>query len=314
MRTLFLLLLLPLAAQAQNPFASNKITPGKVIVPTDKMRRIWGELVSVDLKTRTGTFRNEGTDEIMPFTVMPYAELLHKATFGDLHDYKIGERAIFRMHENADGQWVWLTYIQDEMNFLNGHKEYYWIDKLEPKTGQIEITQANFNKSFLREKGILLETDADTRFWKDGKPAKFSDLEIGQKIRTKTHGVGKGKVRRCWEVFLDDDSLLKMQAEQMAVHRERMLKDGLPGYIDERNDSEVKLTLFQEGREVAKELKAGSKIQVALAGVDRKANSPWTSGTVAAMQPAGNLYKATLRFDAPPPAFPVGSLARVLKQ
>ena len=36
-----------------------KIIPGKVIVPTDAMRRPWGELLSLDFKTRTGTFRNE---------------------------------------------------------------------------------------------------------------------------------------------------------------------------------------------------------------------------------------------------------------
>ena len=30
-----------------------KIIPGQVIVPTDAMRRIWGELISLDLKTRT---------------------------------------------------------------------------------------------------------------------------------------------------------------------------------------------------------------------------------------------------------------------
>ena len=42
-----------------------KVIPGKVIIPTDAMRRIWGELVSIDFATRTGTFRKEGTDEIM---------------------------------------------------------------------------------------------------------------------------------------------------------------------------------------------------------------------------------------------------------
>ena len=65
-----------LVAPAKPPL---KITPGKVIVPTDAMRRIWGELVSINLKTRTGTFRKEGTDEVMSFTVLPYAELLGEA-------------------------------------------------------------------------------------------------------------------------------------------------------------------------------------------------------------------------------------------
>jgi hypothetical protein len=147
--------------QAKKP--PSKITPGKVIVPTDAMRRIWGELLTLDLKNRTGTFRNESNDEVMSFTVLPYAELLHHAAFGDLQDFKIGERAIFRLHQNEDGKWTWLTYIQDEMNFLYNHKEYYWVDSLDAAKGLIAYTQANADKSFVRGKGLILETDAQTR-------------------------------------------------------------------------------------------------------------------------------------------------------
>src|SRR5271166_4308271 len=81
---------LGVATDAQ-PRPAAKITPGKVIVPTGRMRRLWGELVSLDLKTRTGTFRNESNDEVLPFTVLPYAELLHHATFGDLQDFRVGQ-------------------------------------------------------------------------------------------------------------------------------------------------------------------------------------------------------------------------------
>lgn len=41
------------------------ITPGKVIIPIEKMHRIWGELISIDFAARTGKFRNESTDEVM---------------------------------------------------------------------------------------------------------------------------------------------------------------------------------------------------------------------------------------------------------
>src|SRR5690349_6114871 len=57
-----------------------KIVPGQVIIPFDRMQRPWGELISLDLVTRTGKFRRESTDEVVTFTVMPYAELLHHAT------------------------------------------------------------------------------------------------------------------------------------------------------------------------------------------------------------------------------------------
>ena len=293
-----LLALIPCAAltfAAEPPKVPLKITPGKAIVPTDAMRRIWGELISVDLKTRTGTFRNEGNDEIMSFTVLPYAELLHHAAFGDLQDYRVGERAIFRLHQNDEGKWVWLTYIQDEMNFLNGHKEFYWVDSLDAK-GRIEFTQANADKSFVRTKGLVLQTDAQTRYWKDGKPAQFSDIKVGDKLRTKTHGTGKGAIRVCWEVFLDEASLLKFQAEQQAVQRKRMAEEGLPGYVDEVDGDTVKLTLFQEARETAAKLKVNGKVQLATAGVDRKAGTA-VDGVVTEVKPVGNLTRVTIRLS-----------------
>ena len=69
----------------------------------------------------------------------------------------------------------------------------------------------------------MINTDQETRYWKNGEPAKFDDIKLGDKLRTKTHGVGKGKVRIAWEVFLDEASLLKFQAEHKEVHTARIL-------------------------------------------------------------------------------------------
>ncbi|MDB6140031.1 MAG: hypothetical protein JWO94_3103 [Verrucomicrobiaceae bacterium] len=293
-----------------------KINPGQVIVPIDAMRRIWGELVSLDAATRTGTFRKEGTDEILSFTVLPYAELLHHAAFGDLQDFRISERAIFRLHEAADGQWTWLTYIQDQMNMMNGHKEYFYVDAIDSAAGKLTCTQANFDKSFVREKGILIETDAATRYWKNARPAAFADIHVGDKIRTQTHGIGKGKVQMCWEVFLDDESLLKFQSTQKAVHARRMAEEGLPGYVDKSDDSAsggtpIHLTLFQEGGETARTLKPGQKVRLAPAGIDRKPTAAPVNGTVTEAKMAGNLGKVTVTLDAPATGFQPGVVARL---
>jgi hypothetical protein len=290
-----------------------RITPGQVIVPTDAMRRIWGELVSVDLEKRTGTFRNEGTNEIMPFTVMPYAELLHHGAFGDLDDYREGERAIFRLHENDAGQWVWLTYIQDEMNFLNGHKEYYHVESIDPAKRTFTITQANLDKSFVRTKGLLLEADAETRFWKNGEPAKFEDVQVGMPLRTKTHGAGQGTRRICWEVFLDEPSLVKFQAEQKAVHSRKLAELGGPGYVDRVADGEMDLTLFQETGEIARGLKPKQAVQIVPAGDDRQAVGTPITATVTAARMQGNLGKVTLKLPNPaaPVEYRVGGLARI---
>jgi len=290
-----------------------KIILGHVIVPTGtgEMRRPWGELISLDLKTRTGKFRNEGDDTVMSFTVMPYAELLHHAASGDLQDFRVGERAIFRLHENDKGEWVWLTYIQDEMNMLNGHKEYFYVDKIDAAKRALDCTWASFDKSFIRQTNVLIETDGETRFWKTGAPAKFSDIKPGDKLRTKTHGAGAGKRRIAWEVFLDDESLLKFQAEQKAVHAARIVKEGAPGYVDESNGTELRLTLFNEGADIAKQLKAGKPIRVAPAGVDRKPTTAPLMATVTATTTKGRETKVTLTLSAAEAKFHPAGLARL---
>lgn len=290
-----------------------KIIPGQVIVPTNpgEMRRIWGELISLDLKTRTGKFRKEDTDEIMSFTVMPYAELLHHAANGDLQDFRVGERAIFRLHENEAGEWVWLTYIQDQMNMMNGHKEYFHVDSIDAGKGLLVVKQANADKSYIREENIILNTDKDTRYWKAGQPAKSEDIKVGDKLRTKTHGVGKGKVQMCWEVFLDEESLQKFQNEQKAVHSKRLEEKGAPGYVDKSGERELQLTLFREAEELTKTLKAGQKVRVVPAGVDREPSGAPVTGTISEVKTAGAIGKVTLNLDTPAQGFTVAGLARL---
>jgi len=289
-----------------------KIIPGQAIVPTDAMRRIWGELISLDRETRTGKFRKEGTDEVMSFTVLPYAELYHHGTFGDLQDFPVGTRAIFRLHQNYDtGEWTWLTYINDEMTFLDHHGEYYFVDRIDPAKGELECTDSNPTTGFWRESFIPIETDKDTRYWKNGQQVKFSDIQVGDKMRTCTHGIGKGKVHMCWEVFLDDESLHKFEDEQKAVESKRLQEEGLPGYVDKVDGKEMDLTLFWEGIDENRKLKPGQKIRVATAGVDRKPVTAPVAGTVTTSKSAGPLFKVTLTLDAPPAGMNPGAIARL---
>jgi hypothetical protein len=288
-----------------------KIVPGQVVIPFDRMQRPWGELISLDAKTRTGTFRRESNDEIVAFTVMPYAELLHHAARGDLQDFRIGERAIFRLHENEKGEWVMLTYIQDEMNMMNGHKEFHHVESVDKEKGTLTVTQGNVDLSYVREKGIVIHTDKETKYWKAGKPAAFDDIRPADTLRTKTRGIGKGKTRIAWDVFLDEESLLKFQAEQKAVHSERLRKEGAAGYVDESKDTQLGLTLFAEADETNKQLKPGKKVTVAPAGVDKKPNAGVVPGTVTSVKTAGQLTKVVVQLEKPGPQFTPTNLARL---
>jgi hypothetical protein len=267
--------------------------------------------VSVDLETRTGTFRAEKEDKIYPFAVMPYAEMLHHATRGDLSDFKIGERAIFRLHVNDKEEWYWLTYIQDEMNMLNGHKEFYCVDSLDSDSGRIGFTWAKADLSFIREQGLFLQTKTETRYWKAGKPAQFSDIKLGDRLRAKTHGIGKGEVRVCWEVFLDQESLDQFQAEQIAVHNQRIEQEGAPGYVNVVEGSTLELSLFDEGQSLFKQFKTAGQIQIAPAGEHRKPTREPLAGTIVAINQKGRSCTITLKLDMPATDFHVTKLARL---
>jgi hypothetical protein len=290
-----------------------KIVPGQVIVPTGpgEMRRIWGELISIDAATRTGKFRNEGDDSVMGFTVMPYAELLHHAANGDLQDFRVGERAIFRLHENEQGEWHWLTYIQDEMNMLKNHGEYFHVDKIDASLGTLLCTWANSDKSFVRSTDVLIETDAQTRFWREGKPAVLGDVRMGDKLRTKTHGTGGGKRRIAWEVFLDEESLLKFQAEQIAVHSTRMRSEGAPGYVDSADARRLRVTLFNEGQELWKDLKPGNAVRVVPAAPDRKPKAAPRDAKVVELTVKGRVCQVAVDLDDAEKDFQPPGLVRV---
>jgi hypothetical protein len=321
MRWLFTLLILSMSSLAVDTGAGEKaktkaksdlkITPGKAIVPgIGAMWRLPGELVSIDFKTRTGTFRKENNDELVHFVVLPYAELLPNAAHGDLQDFKVGELALFRMHKDEEGKLVWLTYIQGEMNHMAGHKHYYRVDAIDPAKGEITYTITEGDKSG-DAKGLILETDAQTKYWKNGEPAKFSDIRVGDKLRARSHGLGKGKHHVCWDIFLDDASMKKFQSEQKILHSKRLADEGWAGYVDASSPKEVKLTLFKEGRELIENLKVGQKVRLAPAGADRKAGKT-VEGTLKACQTKGRLPEATVTLnDAPPEPFVVTGVARL---
>lgn len=296
---------------AAEPTASTVVPPGQAIVPSDS-RKPWGELISLDLKNRTGKFRNESTDEAWDFVVEPYAELLHHGADGDLQDFTVGERAIFRCHPGAEGEPWRLTYIQSEINFLNGHKEFFFVDKIDTgkidgtpaagKTVRLTCHQANADQSYVRTPELFIDVDENTKYFRNGKPAAFADLKVGDPIQTKTRGTGKGKDRIAVYVFLDVPSLQKFAEQQRPIHAQRMREEGLAGFVDKVEGETIHLTLFRETGTWAKKLKPGMTVKLAAAGPDRQATGEPIECEVAAAKMLGVHGKISVTTSSPVPA------------
>lgn len=300
--TLLLVVASPVSAADPAPAKPKaKITPGKPIVPTGpgEMRRLWGELISIDPVSRTGKFRKMDDDAVYEFVVMPYAELLHHGAQGDLQDYLPTERALFRLHEDEQGVWKYLTYIQDEMNFLKNHKEWYYVTAIEKD--RFKTDQANENReSFTREKDVYIDVDANTKYFRGGQEVKRDDVQVGDRMQIKARGVGQGIKRIAWLVFLDAESLEKFSAEQRAVHAERMKADGFPGYVDAVSGNAVEMTLFGWARDYNKGIKTGMEVKLAPVGTDLKPTAEPVAAKITAVKPLGNNTKLTLELAAAP--------------
>ncbi len=92
-----------------------------------------------------------------------------------------------------------------------------------------------------------------------------------------------------------------------------MAEEGAPGYVDKIAGRELELTLFQEGGEVAHQLKAGQQVRVAPAGVDRKPTGAPLTGTIGAAQMVGPLGKVSVTLDSATSNFQPTGLARLWK-
>ena len=145
-----------------------------------------------------------------------------------------------------------------------------------------------------------------------GSTARFADVRVGDKLRTKTHGRGMGAARICWEIFLDDQSLLKFQAEQQAVHAARMAKDGMPGYVDLQQGRGLDLPSFARPvRSSANSKSASRPVLRQRASVARPAARA-SAGKLTEIKPvAGALTQVTLLLDSAAEAPGPQALARL---
>lgn len=312
-----------------------KPPPPRILPPGDTRRDVAvqkprGELTSYDPATRTGTFKTSTDGSIRSFTALPHVLCQHHGALGDMNDYRIGERLRFMLHEGEDGQWNRLGLVAEELEELIAHDEPYFVDKLDADKGILICTRRNRAGDKIVWPGMVIATDQDTRYWREGKPdAKFADLTVGMPLFIKTHG-GTGLLERtAWEVLMDQASVEHFKTEQMQALKQRLTTEGLPGYIDSASEKEVRLTLFPEvmsvilgqtsGAKAApaqRALKAKQSVRLAVAGPDRAARGDRVTGNVTLLRPFiknGNyICEVSIALEAPAPAdFKPAAVARV---
>src|SRR5688572_24235789 len=74
-----------------------QLKPGE-FPPSHSDHRVSGELVKVDFIHRSGTFRMNGTEELVDFTMSPFSYLSFLNAEADLRDIPLGTHFLFFLH------------------------------------------------------------------------------------------------------------------------------------------------------------------------------------------------------------------------
>jgi hypothetical protein len=135
MRAMLVVLLVPIVAHAgeragpaderyafRTDFANDhlpwyRLKPGE-FPPIHSDHRVGGELIEVDFIHRAGVFRLDGMNELVGFTMPPFATARLHNTDADLQDLPLSTHLLFSLHQDENGVFNKVVVIQDDSSGL----------------------------------------------------------------------------------------------------------------------------------------------------------------------------------------------------
>jgi len=174
-----------------------------------------GELIKRD--AAGGQFRIERTDEVVDFTLLPDAVVMHLNAKAKLTDIPPGMRCRFDMYQDEKGKFTRALRVLDDYSHDANNHVTYRIDALRLDEGKLEVAWQipevkNYNGDMEQPKDIgrtLWYVAPETLVWKDKQPLKLSDLKVGDKLLANFTAERAGTPSRALELWLvtaDDKS------------------------------------------------------------------------------------------------------------
>jgi hypothetical protein len=257
--------------------------------PHHSDHRVGGELIAADYIHRSGVMRRDGTGELMPFTMPPYASVYYLDAEADLRDVPLGTFFLFFLNQDPHGEFTLLATMQDEYTMLANHGFSYRIDALklgEHKLAVVKLkasAQAGDSPAEVGRNELLV--DEQTRVWKGEARIALADLAIGEVVLVNLSGTGAQRPRRCTDLWVGVETHHQVTEQQRKRHVASIKERGLPAWIDHVDGRKLTVTLLSsepsslnglfkdEGIDPAKWAKENQEVQVVVA--DENLRSYW---------------------------------------
>ncbi|MCM8532088.1 MAG: hypothetical protein NE330_13075 [Lentisphaeraceae bacterium] len=284
------------------------IVPGSTQL-VQKKRRLKAFNLGIDPITRIGKFRLEN-GEVIEVVILPHSEILVNAQDGHLEDFYLYQHVRLRLHKDHEGKYTIATYIKDDLKHLYAHNEFWYIQKVDHKSGRVEAIVKN--PKLVRGDFELWLTDK-TKFWQNGKQVSGKVLKAGDKFQVKTYGLAEGNRRFASDVILDEESVesvfIKPQMQEMLSYEK---KNGVPAYIQKINKNSVELMLFRMPSKRYMDLKGNINVALVEATWNLKAIGEKVHGEVTEAEYKGRLgLRMKVNLEYIPSEFKKAGIVRV---
>jgi len=232
---------------------------------------ISGELIALDHINRAGTLRPDRTDAQrrgdwdlpLDFTLLPEGSISYHGAPAELRHIPIGTHLHGQFFEGSlkpvdpkakpdpnarkvsgDSKYSRVLKLEDDFSHEVRLKRTWRVETLDLTLGTLTVTGNTAGKDDV--KPTLFQIAPSTRVWKGRGIGTLADLKPQQRLRINLTVCTLKGPGRCVEIWLDDESRAAATAHQLEVHRQFMREHGLPGIIDDVDNSKgiVTVALF----------------------------------------------------------------------
>jgi hypothetical protein len=221
------------------------------------------EIVKIDPERRVLAVRTKKGEE-RNVQLHADTEVRVRNDWGDVTDLYAGESVMLFMYIDDAGEWTYPRAVQDEIQLMASHKQWWSVDALDANKGAVSLSRKDDTGKDLKE---TFRVGDDTKVWKGEKPSGLDALKVGDVVLFQTR-YDQGQKRRFAVDILDEKGLQAVQAEQKAKHQKRLAEQGLPAVINDIDvlTGAVHATVQWEAADQARAIKPGSSVEVARPG------------------------------------------------
>jgi hypothetical protein len=225
---------------------------------------IAGELIALDHVNRRGTLRPDRTDAQrrgdwdlpLDFTLLPYGSIRYHGVPATLKDipigthlhgqFYVGELPASKEKRADDAKYNQALKLEDDFSFCQRSHRTWRVDAVAPDAGTLTATGMTAGQQDAKPAVFQINTTA--LVWKGRGFGELKDVKAGQTVLlnlTVCTLHGPGRITNLW---LDEEIRALATAHQLEVHRQFMREHGLPGIIDEVDNTKgtVTVILFDE--------------------------------------------------------------------